>query len=43
MSDFYLYQLGQYIFSTYFVVTTLALLIFVPLFLYKIDSKENSR
>jgi hypothetical protein len=33
----------SYYLTPYFLVTTLALLILVPLFLYKIDQKENSR
>lgn len=32
-----------YYFSGYFWITTIAALILVPLFLYKIDSKENDR
>lgn len=33
----------SYYLTPYFWITTIAALILVPLFLYKIDSKENDR
>lgn len=43
MTPFYLYQLGQYLASTYFWITTPAALILTLYVMKKIDQKENSR